>query len=127
MILPINVKESDFKAAIAKFEAVLGKEWVFKSEEDLNLYRDAYSPQWDDEDEPIPSLALAPKNVEEVQAIVKIANEYKIPLFPISTGKNLGYGSCAPQQRGQVVVDLKRMNKSSRLMISEISALSNRV
>ncbi len=99
MILPINVKESDFKAAIAKFEAVLGKEWVFKSEEDLNLYRDAYSPQWDDEDEPIPSLALAPKNVKEVQAIVKIANEYKIPLFPISTGKNLGYGSCAPQQR----------------------------
>ncbi|MGI7161888.1 FAD-binding protein, partial [Campylobacter coli] len=40
----------------------------------------------------MPSLALAPKNVEEVQAIVKIANEFKIPLFPISTGKNLGYG-----------------------------------
>lgn len=30
--------------------------------------------------------------MEEVQAIVKIANEFKIPLFPISTGKNLGYG-----------------------------------
>ena len=71
MILPINVKESDLKAAIAKFEAVLGKEWVFKSEEDLNLYRDAYSPQWDDEDEPIPSLALAPKNVKEVQANIR--------------------------------------------------------
>ncbi|HEB7529574.1 TPA: FAD-dependent oxidoreductase [Campylobacter coli] len=84
---------------------------VFKTQEDLDLYRDAYSPQWDDDDEPIPSLALAPKNVEEVQAIVKIANEFKIPLFPISTGKNLGYGSSAPQQRGQVVVDLKRMNK----------------
>ncbi|ETC96929.1 FAD-binding oxidoreductase [Campylobacter coli] len=89
----------------------MGKEWVFKTQEDLDLYRDAYSPQWDDDDEPIPSLALAPKNVEEVQAIVKIANEFKIPLFPISTGKNLGYGSSAPQQRGQVVVDLKRMNK----------------
>lgn len=38
MILPINVKESDFKTAIAKFEAMLGKEWVFTSEEDLNLY-----------------------------------------------------------------------------------------
>ncbi|EOH9348918.1 FAD-binding protein [Campylobacter coli] len=71
----------------------MGKEWVFKTHEDLDLYRDAYSPQWDDDDEPIPSLALAPKNVEEVQAIVKIANEFKIPLFPISTGKNLGYGS----------------------------------
>ncbi|WP_395149063.1 FAD-binding protein [uncultured Helicobacter sp.] len=44
-------------------------------------------------------MALAPKNVEEVQAIVKIANEYKIPLFPISTSKNLGYGSCVPQQK----------------------------
>ncbi|MDN2930743.1 FAD-binding protein, partial [Campylobacter coli] len=52
-----------------------------------------YSPEWDDDDVPIPSLALAPKNVEEVQAIVKLANEFKIPLFPISTGKNLGYGS----------------------------------
>jgi len=111
MILPINVSEANFKKALAKFEKALGKEWVFSSEGDLYLYRDAYSPQWDDEDEPIPSLALAPKSVEEVQAIVKIANEFKIPLFPISTGKNLGYGSSAPQRRGDVVVDLKRMNK----------------
>lgn len=111
MILPINVSEADFKKALAKFEKALGKAWVFSKEDDLALYRDAYSPQWDDEDEPIPSLALAPKSTEEVQAIVKIANEFKIPLFPISTGKNLGYGSCAPQRRGDVVVDLKRMNK----------------
>lgn len=111
MILPINVSEANFNAAKAKFEKVLGKEWVFSSEEDLNLYRDAYSPQWDDADEPIPSLALAPKSTQEVQAIVKIANEFKIPLFPISTGKNLGYGGSAPQRRGDVIVDLKRMNK----------------
>lgn len=38
MILPINVKESDFETAIAKLEAMLSKEWVFTSEEDLNLY-----------------------------------------------------------------------------------------
>ncbi len=111
MILPINVSQSDFNAAKAKFEKVVGKANMFSSEEDLNLYRDAYSPQWDDSDEPIPSLALAPKSTAEVQAIVKIANEYKIPLFPISTGKNLGYGGSAPQRRGDVIVDLKRMNK----------------
>lgn len=111
MILPIDVKENDFLAACKEFEKAIGKEWVFKSEEDLGLYRDAYSPQWDDADEPIPSLALAPKSTEEVQTIVKIANKYKIPLFPISTGKNLGYGSSAPQRRGDVIVDLKRMNK----------------
>ena len=38
MILSINIKESDFETAIAKFEVMLGKEWVFTSEEDLNLY-----------------------------------------------------------------------------------------
>ena len=105
MILPINVKESDFLEARKAFEKAIGKEWVFYTEEDLNLYRDAYSPQWDDADEPIPSLALAPKSTEEVQEIVKIANTFKIPLFPISTGKNLGYGSSAPQRRGDVIVD----------------------
>lgn len=111
MILPLNVKEADFIAACNKFQKAIGKQWVFSDEAGLALYRDAYSAQWDDEDEPIPSLALAPKNTQEVQAIVKIANEFKIPLFPISTGKNLGYGSSAPNRRGDVVVDLKRMNK----------------
>ena len=38
MILSINIKESDFETAIAKFEVMLGKEWVSTSEEDLNLY-----------------------------------------------------------------------------------------
>lgn len=44
MILPKNVSQSDFTAAVAKFEKALGKEWVFKTQEDLDLYRDAYSP-----------------------------------------------------------------------------------
>jgi 4-cresol dehydrogenase (hydroxylating) len=111
MILPHNVNEKDFLNAIKEFEKIVGKEWVFKEEEDINLYRDAYSPCWDEPQEPIPSLAVAPKEVEEVQEIVKIANKYKIAIFPISTGKNLGYGSSAPNNRGDVVIDLKRMNK----------------
>ncbi len=45
MILPKNITQSDFNAAIAKFERVVGKEWVFSTQEDLELYRDAYSPQ----------------------------------------------------------------------------------
>ncbi|MEY3123461.1 MAG: hypothetical protein RI993_2286 [Pseudomonadota bacterium] len=32
-------------------------------------------------------------------------------LDPISIGKNLGYGAAAPAERGQVVLDLKRMNR----------------
>ena len=54
---------------------------------------------------------MAPTTVEQVQAIVRIANEHRIPLYPISTGKNLGYGGSAPNLSGSVVVDLKRMNR----------------
>jgi FAD/FMN-containing dehydrogenase len=46
-----------------------------------------------------------------VQQIVRIANHYRIPLYPISTGRNLGYGGPAPTYSGSVVVDLKRMNR----------------
>ena len=58
--------------------------------------------------------------VEQVQAIVKIANTYKIPLWTISTGKNLAYGGSAPRLSGSVVLDLKRMNRV--LEVSEENA-----
>jgi 4-cresol dehydrogenase (hydroxylating) len=75
------------------------------------LYRDAYSPLWGEPDERLASAAVAPDTVEQVQQIVRIANQYKIPLYPVSTGKNLGYGGSAPNLSGSVVVDLKRMNR----------------
>lgn len=90
---------------------MVGKDWVFTSDEDLDLYRDAYSPLRGTPEERIASAAVAPSAVEEVQAIVRIANRYEIPLYAISTGKNLGYGGSAPAYSGSVVLDLKRMNR----------------
>ena len=52
-----------------------------------------------------------PTATEQVSQIVKIANRYRIPLFAISTGKNLGYGGSAGNISGTVIVDLKRMNR----------------
>ena len=51
--------------------------------------------------------------MEQVQAVVKAANKHKIPLWTISTGKNLAYGGSAPALSGSVILDLKRMNRSS--------------
>lgn len=109
--LPPDVSQTDFKSALLKFSEAVGSRWVFTSEEDVHLYRDAYSPLWDEQEERLPSAAVAPESTEQVQAIVRIANEYKIPLYPISTGKNLGYGGSAPTVSGSVIVDLKRLNK----------------
>jgi len=50
-------------------------------------------------------------NVEQVQAIVRIANTHKIPLYPISGGHNWGYGSATPAQDGCVILDLSGMKK----------------
>ena len=58
-----------------------------------------------------PSAAMLATTVEQIQKIVGICNKYKVPVWTISTGKNLGYGSAAPAERGQVVLDLKRMNR----------------
>ncbi len=109
--LPAGVSAADFTAAITKFKAALGERNVFTSDEDVALYRDAYSPMWGTPQELLASAAVAPDTVEQVQAIVRIANEHKIPLYPISTGKNVGYGGSAPNLNGSVVVDLKRMNR----------------
>ena len=111
MAIPAGVSQRDWTAALEQFRQVVGPSWVFTSDEDIALYRDAYSPQWGEPEERLISAAVAPDTTEQVSQIVRIANRVKIPLFPISTGKNLGYGGSAPNLSGSVVVDLKRMNR----------------
>jgi 4-cresol dehydrogenase (hydroxylating) len=52
-----------------------------------------------------------PRRVEEVQAIIRIANQHKTPLWPVSRGKNLGYGAASPKEKGDIILDLSRMNR----------------
>jgi (+)-pinoresinol hydroxylase len=111
MYLPPGVTPTDFAAAIRHFETAVGKEWVFTKDEDVDLYKDSFSPFLGEPEERVASAAVAPDSVEQVQQIVRIANQYKIPLYAISTGRNLGYGGSAPVYSGCVVVDLKRMNR----------------
>ena len=109
--LPRGLNETDFSAALGKFAAALGADHVVTADEDVALYRDAYSPLWNEPDEIVASAAVVPTTAEQVQTVVRIANEHRIPLYPIATGKNLGYGGSAPNLSGSVVVDLKRMNR----------------
>lgn len=54
---------------------------------------------------------LRPANREQVQACVRVANTFRTPLYPISTGKNWGYGSRVPVRDGSVILDLGRLNR----------------
>jgi (+)-pinoresinol hydroxylase len=117
---PAGISDADFGAALARFEQAVGEQWVFSSDEDVELYKDAFSPFLGEPEERWASAAVAPDAVEQVQQIVRVANQFRIPLYPISTGRNLGYGGSAPAYSGSVVLDLKRMNRI--LEVSEDNA-----
>lgn len=108
---PSNLSERQFAAALTDFRRAVGDEWVFSSDDDVALYRDAYSPFRGEDEDPLPAAAVAPVSTEEVQAVVRIANRREVPLWIISTGRNLGYGGAAPRVAGTVVLDLKRMDR----------------
>lgn len=104
-----GVSKADFKGAMAAFADVVGKDWVFGDPEAVIPWAKSYVP--DPQKVHIPVGAVAPDSLEQVQEIVRIANKYRQPLWPVSTGKNMGYGMAAPATAGQVVLDLKRMNR----------------
>jgi 4-cresol dehydrogenase (hydroxylating) len=54
---------------------------------------------------------VQPRNRAEVQQCVGIATRNHVPIYPISGGKNFGYGSGAPTQDGSVILDLSLMNR----------------
>jgi FAD/FMN-containing dehydrogenase len=57
----------------------------------------------------MPNYIARPKNTEEVQAVVKLANESGVPIVPCSSGIHF-YGNTIPKLGG-IVLDLRRMNK----------------
>ncbi len=109
LTLPPRTSAAAFSAALRAFERIVGKDWVLATDADRDAYADIYAPG--PETEWPASAAVAPASVEEVRAIVRLANEHKTPLWPIARGKNLGYGASAPRMPGTIVLDLGRMNK----------------
>jgi 4-cresol dehydrogenase (hydroxylating) len=108
--LPPGVTEQDFDTALARFREVVGDKWVLSLEHELLSFRDPYPVGADAAG--IPSAVISPETTEQVQQIVRIANEFKIPLSPVSTGKNNGYGGASPRLSGSVIVKTgERMNK----------------
>lgn len=56
----------------------------------------------------ISSTVAAPREVPEVQAIMRLCNEFDIPVWPFSIGRNVGYGGAAPRVRGSLGLDMGR-------------------
>ncbi len=108
LALPPGLSASQLDRALKDFAGVVGDQWVLSTDLDRDTYLDHFAV---DESTHAPSAAVAPLTAEEVQEVVRIANRHKVPLWPISRGKNFGYGGAAPVVKGSVVLDLSRMKK----------------
>jgi 4-cresol dehydrogenase (hydroxylating) len=108
--IPSGISKEALDRAVEAFTAVLGSDRVLVGEDAVGEdFRDPFQPaSWDTY---LASAVVLPETTEEVQAIVRIANEHGIPLWTHSTGKNNGYGGAAPGYSGAVTVSLRRMKK----------------
>jgi 4-cresol dehydrogenase (hydroxylating) flavoprotein subunit len=107
--LPPGLSEAQLLRAIDAFGAALGSDKVLTGDEDLREFRDPFQhATWD---EYTASAVVMPTTVEEIQDVVRIANEHKVPLWTHGTGRNNGYGGPAPRVRGSVIVSLRNMNR----------------
>lgn len=61
----------------------------------------------------MPDYVVMPTSVEQVQEVMKFANQEKISVTPFTAGTNIG-GLCIPE-RGGILLDMKRMNKIIRI------------
>ncbi|HKC24069.1 MAG TPA: FAD-binding protein, partial [Thermoanaerobaculia bacterium] len=54
---------------------------------------------------------VRPADVVEVQACMRIANEHRAPVYPVSRGRNWGLGSRVPVSTGCALLDLGRLDR----------------
>jgi len=94
---------------LAAAKGVVGGEHVVADEAGLAPFARLMLPVPEEEHAPVG--VVSPRSVEEVRALLRLANEQRVPLWPTSTGRNFGYGGSAAATPGQVVLDLRRMNR----------------
>lgn len=96
-------------------EAV-GAEYVLDSPDALTSYSNDFSltpPAY-------PDYVVRPGSTGDVQKVINLANKYKTPVIPLSSGVHF-YGSTIPKKKG-IIVDLRRMNR-----IIEIDEVNRKV
>lgn len=88
---------------------IVGQDYASDQKEELYTYSKdlgTSEPLW-------PDYVAAPKTALELQKIVQMANEKKVPVVPLGGGITLA-GLALPQQGG-ITVDLKRMDRIIRV------------
>jgi glycolate oxidase len=86
------------------FKSIVGSQYVYVDEEVLSQYA---SDQTEDLHF-LPDVVIKPRTAEEISAILRICNQYKIPVTPRGGGTGLSGG--ALPHMGGVLLSIERMN-----------------
>lgn len=105
-----NLKESEVIQSLSyelidQFRAIVGQQFIIIDEEQRNEYGHDKTEDYLF----LPDLVLKPGTPEEISAILKVCNKYKIPVTPRGAGTGLAGGSI-PVHKG-VVISMERFNK----------------
>ncbi len=91
---------------VQKLTSIVGETYISTREDILLSYSVSASTSYDSV---VPAVVVRPADTKQVSEILKIANEYKIPVTPRSGGSSL-QGEVIPQ-RGGIVMDLLRLDE----------------
>jgi len=94
------------QSVLLQWERVLGPEHVVTEASRLNQASTATFHSY----QRIPAI-IYPQTRAQLQDCLRIASENAVPVYPVSTGKNWGYGSRVPVSTDCVLIDLSRMNR----------------
>ena len=90
-----------------ELEKILPKDNILSSKEERYVY--AQDGTNGIESEILPDSVVFPENIEQVQQILRYANENKIPVVARGAGTNL-VGACIPK-RGGIIINFTKMDK----------------
>jgi glycolate oxidase len=90
-----------------KLVKIVGEEYVTREPTLLMPY--SRDQDWPMVSPKMPGIVVRPITTEEIQQILVLASENKVPIIPLSRGLNVR-GLCVPAKDNSIIVDLKRMN-----------------
>ena len=93
-------------ALTVQLRQLLGEDQVILEQDELEIASRTCIPYRES-----PGAIVYPINTEEVQAVVRLAAKFNVPIWPVSTGKNWGYGEKTACYPGGITLVLKRMNR----------------
>ncbi len=90
---------------------IVGKRQVSTNEQELKVF----TRRWGTDRGTMPLCIVRPRSTEEVQKIVRLANEWGRALVPCSSGEPHLKGGTVPETDGAVIVDLSQMDAIVRI------------